>query len=89
MIRKITGYTMGGACFLIMMAALFMASIIVLELLGALGPSQALGVVQYVCAIFLLLCPFIDRFALCRVIRRFEAFANRRTLKEHETLLGM
>jgi hypothetical protein len=89
MIRKITGYAIGGACFLIMVAAIIMASIIVLDLIGVFGPSDVLGTAHYACAIFLLSCPFIDNFALGRTIRRLEAFANCRTLIEHEKVIGM
>jgi hypothetical protein len=89
MIRKFTGYAMAAICFLLMLPVLFIACIIIMELIGFIPPSPKIGLIQYVCATFLLMCPLIDRFALSRTIRRFEAFANRRTLKEHEATLGM
>jgi hypothetical protein len=88
-LRKIAGYGMGIFYFITVFIALIVSSIACLELLGNFGHPDYLNIVQFLCALSLLLCSLKDKYALRRILLRCEAYARNQSLAVYERALGI
>jgi hypothetical protein len=89
MIRKVVGYTIAMSMFLTLSLGVVLSVFYLLCSVTILSPPFELGLFQYVCAVTVLSMCVFYRPSFARLVMRFEAFAENRTLAEHEEACGL